>query len=139
MRTVALGIFALVVGACSEGGSEPGFAETGAAVAPVRPAAVAMGEAPAGKEAFDHWCLPCHDAGPHYPGTMALKQRVGEARAVLLERADLTEEYVKLVVRNGFNMMPPLKPTELTDSELERVAAHVASAGKQQLEQPVSR
>lgn len=142
VRVAALAILLLGAGACSERSAEIAAVAAltaGTAVAPARAATAVVDEAASGEAIFEHWCLPCHGAGADYPGTMALTQRYGEARAVLLERGDLTEEYVQAIVRNGFNMMPPLKPTEVTDSELERLAAFVASAPQAKREHPVNR
>ena len=82
-----------------------------------------------GARVFEHWCQPCHDAGPGHPGTMRLGLRLGERKSVLLERDDLVDVYVKTVVRLGFQMMPPFKETEISDAELDAVAAYVVSKG----------
>ena len=84
----------------------------------------------AGRNLFEYWCLPCHGAGPGYAGTMALAQRLGEEQSVILDRDNLPAEYIKFVVRNGLQMMPPLMPTEITDEGLELLAEYLASAGK---------
>lgn len=81
-----------------------------------------------GQVLYQSWCLPCHDAGPGHPGTMALAVRVGEERSVLLERTDLTKDYVGVIARNGLQMMPPFRPTELSDADIEAIWAYMASA-----------
>lgn len=113
--------------ACSEN-------ETDAQMAPAKPLAQTAEAATGvksdldkGQAIFNHWCRPCHDAGPGHPGTMALAQRLGEEQSVLLERDNLTVDYVKYIVRNGLQMMPPLKPTEISDADLEFLAPFVAS------------
>jgi hypothetical protein len=58
---------------------------------------------------------------------MQLGERLGAERAVLRTRTDLTPEYVKAIVRNGFQMMPAFRPTEIADSELDALAAHVTA------------
>jgi mono/diheme cytochrome c family protein len=86
------------------------------------PAALSPGHA-----VYAHYCADCHDAGPGHPGTMQLGERLGAERAVLRTRTDLTPEYVKAIVRNGFQMMPAFRPTEIADSELDALAAHVTA------------
>lgn len=80
-----------------------------------------------GKTLYEQWCLPCHDAGPGYTATMAIAQRLGESRSVLLNRGDLTQEYVEYVVRNGFQMMPPFRPTEISDRNVDDIWRYMAS------------
>lgn len=84
---------------------------------------------PPGKTLFDSWCLPCHGAGSGHAGTQAIGRRLGIDHAVLLLRKGLTPDYVKHVVRNGFNMMPPFRPTEISDQDLQLLANYVASGG----------
>ena len=48
---------------------------------------------------------------------------------MLLDRENLNEAYVQTVVRNGFQMMPPFRPTEISDRELEALATFVVSGG----------
>ena len=57
-------------------------------------------------------------------------RRLGEDQAVLLQRHNLTADHIKHVVRNGFQMMPPFRYTEITDPQLDRIAAYVSSNGK---------
>lgn len=98
---------------------------------PARPVAQVPAPPPPapGKVLFDSWCLPCHGAGPGHAGTQAIGRRLGIDHAVLLLRKGLTPAYVKSVVRNGFHMMPPFRPTEITDQELQLLADYVASGG----------
>ena len=85
-----------------------------------------------GKALFEFWCLPCHGAGPGHAGTQAIGRRLGIDHAVLLTRKGLTPEYVKTIVRNGFQMMPPFRPTEISDQELQLLANYVATGGHRQ-------
>lgn len=78
-----------------------------------------------GKKLFELHCVSCHGAGPGHPGTQRLGERVGEERAALLSRGELPPDYIKLVVREGFKLMPPFRPTEITDSQLDALAAYV--------------
>lgn len=80
-----------------------------------------------GREAYDYWCLPCHDAGPEMPGTAALRVRYGnEKPAVLTERDDLLPEFTTAIVRNGIAVMPYFRKTEISDADLEAIAAYLA-------------
>lgn len=86
---------------------------------------------PIGAQVYERWCLPCHAAGPGHPGTNRLAERLGVENSVILERSGLTADYVKVIVRNGFQMMPPFRITEISERELDAVAAYVASNGGQ--------
>ena len=81
-----------------------------------------------GKVLFEAYCIACHDSGPGHPGTMRLQERVGEEQAALLDRDNLPPEYIKLVVREGFKLMPPFRPSEITDTQLDSLAAYLAGA-----------
>lgn len=83
-----------------------------------------------GAALYARHCEMCHAPGDGHPGTMRLHARAGAEAAVLLERRDLVPGYVAEVVRRGFQMMPPFRPTEITDDELERLAGWVAAGGK---------
>jgi (+)-pinoresinol hydroxylase len=80
-----------------------------------------------GQSVYEYWCAPCHNPGPGHPGTQSLAVRLADSMpAVLLERTDLTAEVVKVFVRQGVLSMPPFRKTEITDEELEDLAAYVA-------------
>ena len=117
-------LFSLLLAGCSD-------QDAAQPVLPPRNAQVDTAAVPPamdGRMVFEHWCLPCHAAGPGHPGTNRLAERLGAERSVILERGNLGEEYIKVVVRNGFQMMPPFRETEISDSELAAVAAYVASS-----------
>ncbi len=83
-----------------------------------------------GQQVFDHWCAPCHDAGPGNPGTIALAVRYQGAKpAALMERTDLTPDLTRFFVRNGLSIMPPFRKTEISDADLEALAAYLAPRG----------
>jgi mono/diheme cytochrome c family protein len=89
----------------------------------------AADQAPAqqGHEVFTKWCAPCHAKGPGHPGTTALEALYnGSKPAVLEERTDLTPDSVKHFVRNGVSVMPFFRKTEISDVELEALAAYLA-------------
>lgn len=80
---------------------------------------------------FSNRCGACHLAGGM--GTNLLtKQRMIAAEppenGLLANRNDLTADYVKSVVRLGKVAMPRLSRTEVTDAELDAIAAYLAKA-----------
>jgi (+)-pinoresinol hydroxylase len=80
-----------------------------------------------GKRVFDKWCEPCHGDGPGRPGTAALEALYGGRKpAPLEERTDLVPALTKTFVRNGVSVMPFFRKTEISDAELESLAAYLA-------------
>ena len=79
-----------------------------------------------GETLYELYCIACHGPGPGHPGTMRLQERVGEEQAALLDRDSLPPEYIKLVVREGFKLMPPFRPSEITDRQLDELAAYIS-------------
>lgn len=80
-----------------------------------------------GEAVYRYWCTPCHDSGPEMPGTRALEVRYsGEKPAVLEERTDLIPEFTKAIVRNGISVMPFFRKTEISDADLDALAAYLA-------------
>jgi (+)-pinoresinol hydroxylase len=76
---------------------------------------------------FQRDCAVCHGSGPARPGTRALQAKYGGKLPALLEaRTDLQPAYVKYIVRHGVSVMPPFRKTELSDADLEAVAAYLA-------------
>jgi len=93
-------------------------------------AATQAADATKGRKLFDRWCEGCHGAitplRTPLAGTYALQQRYqGRLPAVLTERKDLTPELIKTVVRNGLNVMPRTRKTEISDAELEDIVAYL--------------
>lgn len=77
-----------------------------------------------GEAVYEHWCSHCHDAGRGMAGTQSLQVKYkGELPPVLLERQDLTAEAIKTFVRQGVLSMPPFRKTEISDGELDALAA----------------
>ncbi len=91
--------------------------------APVQAPAPALIEK--GKAAYTYWCATCH--APGMPGTVALsvKYKDGTRPAVLQERADLTPQLLRFVVRNGASIMPFFRKTEVSDADLAAVTAYL--------------
>ena len=80
-----------------------------------------------GAAVFNNWCSACHSRGPqNAPGTASLQNKYqGSVPAALQDRRDLTPELVKFFVRNGVAMMAPLRKTEVSDADLEALAAYL--------------
>ena len=68
-------------------------------------------------------CALCHVG--YAPGVVMLEKRLGKAKSLLAERSDLQPAYVKGVVRRGLRSMPAITRTEITDAELDQVAAYL--------------
>ena len=84
-----------------------------------------------GRDVFEHVCAPCHGAGAAKAGTTVLQYRYkGEKPALLAERTDLTPALVKSFVRNGVGLMAKFRKTEVTDAELDALAAYVTRKDK---------
>ncbi len=80
-----------------------------------------------GKAVFEKWCQPCHGDGPGKPGTNALQALYKGAKPAQLEkRTDLDAGIVKTFVRNGVSVMPFFRKTEISDQELEALAAYLS-------------
>ena len=80
-----------------------------------------------GKEVFDYWCEACHGDGPGRPGTAALEVLYqGQKPALIEERDDLIPELTRTFVREGVSIMPFFRKTEISDEDLEALAAYLA-------------
>lgn len=87
-------------------------------------------EQPTGRDLYEHWCADCHDPGPGHPGTMRMEGDFGAENSVLRDMTSINRPLIHFAVRRGFNMMPPFRPTEITDEELERIADYILEAGQ---------
>jgi mono/diheme cytochrome c family protein len=91
-------------------------------------------DAPRGKQVYDYWCLPCHGTGLGLPGfdelpgtqQLRIKYRDTAISPLLTERTDLVPGFVKTIVRQGVSFMPQFRKTEISDSDLEALAAYLA-------------
>ena len=85
-----------------------------------------------GKEKYEYWCATCHADGPRengrlLPGTASLAAKYGSARPAALEaRTDLLSPYVELVIRKGMEGMPFFRKTEISDAEMDDIAAYLS-------------
>ena len=96
------------------------------------PAQVAQGAA-----AFQHTCAPCHAAGPGNdgakvePAVAALQLKYqGKEPALIEHRTDLPYAALKAIVRNGTGAMAPLRPSEISDTQIAAVAAYIADTAQ---------
>jgi mono/diheme cytochrome c family protein len=99
-------------------------------------AAAPAGSVDNGKLVYEKWCLPCHGSRVNtgfpgttdalYPGAAALALKYkGTQPPLLTDRTNLTPELVKTVVRNGISAMPRSRKTEISDAELNDIAAYL--------------
>lgn len=98
-----------------------------------RTAAIARGQ-----QLYEYWCATCHGPGvgngsaQYLPGETALRAKYkGAVPGLLHERTDMTPEFVKLFVRQGITIMPFFRKTEISDSELDAIAAYLTRNNKQ--------
>ena len=90
-----------------------------------------------GRAKFEHTCAPCHgdgvgdDGRAMLPGTDALRIKYQGALPALIEqRTDLNVDAIRTFVRRGTWSMPPFRPTEVTESDIQDIAAYLRqSAG----------
>lgn len=111
----------------------------GLALAEVPQSGAAVDTLPSGKAAtssargeavFRKVCAPCHGAGPGIdgspllPGTAKLQAKYqGTMPAALEKRQDLNFAALRAFVRNGAGAMPRFRKTEVSDADLEAMAA----------------
>lgn len=80
-----------------------------------------------GQAVYVKWCAPCHAPGITHPGTHALMTKYqGKKSGVLLDWTDLPSLTVKYWVRHGVSVMPHFRKTEISDAELDELAAFLA-------------
>ena len=79
-----------------------------------------------GERIYRDKCEYCHGDGVQKGGTFVLEARYqGAVPALLTERTNLTPEYIRAVVRTWTNGMAPIRPTEISDPELETLVAYL--------------
>jgi mono/diheme cytochrome c family protein len=88
-----------------------------------------------GKAVFDLWCGSCHKPlGPYVSsvaGTSVLQRKYKGAKpAALEERTDLDAATVKFYVRHGVKFMPYFRKTEISDADLDALAAYLGPKPK---------
>jgi mono/diheme cytochrome c family protein len=96
-----------------------------------------------GHEVFEKWCAGCHNPNPAlqthgdslvgkvFSGTYSLEQRYhGAEPAALEQRTDLKAAYIRVTVRQGRNIMPRTRKTEVSDSDLDAIVAYLTRNNK---------
>ena len=86
-------------------------------------AGAALADEQRGKQVFDHICVYCH--GPGVWGTNRLAKRYDKDHALLESRTDLSVQAIRTIVRVGVGSMPPMRRTEVSDADLDAVAAYL--------------
>jgi (+)-pinoresinol hydroxylase len=83
-----------------------------------------------GQKVYEYWCATCHGPG-NLPGTVALQAKYNGAKPALLsERTDLIPAVTKTFVRHGVSIMPFFRKTEISDADLDALAAYIARNNK---------
>ena len=104
-----------------------GVAGGALAAAPPGPGSIQRGQ-----EKYEYWCATCHagdprEGGRYLPGTASLNAKYkGERPGALADRTDLLSPYIKLVIRRGMEGMPFFRKTEISDAEMDDIAAYLA-------------
>jgi (+)-pinoresinol hydroxylase len=85
-----------------------------------------------GRAKFEHTCAPCHaddvgdDGRAMLPGTDALRIKYqGSLPALIEKRTDLNVDAIRTFVRRGTWSMPPFRPTEVTERDIQDIAAYL--------------
>ncbi len=86
-----------------------------------------------GAAVYETWCAHCHDRLPEgsapemLPGVASLVLKYdGALSPYIEERPDLADfEVLEAFLRNGAGSMPPFRKTEITDEDIEAVAAYL--------------
>jgi (+)-pinoresinol hydroxylase len=83
-----------------------------------------------GAAVFNNWCSICHSKdAKNAPGTQSLQYKYQEKLPAALEdRQDLTVASVKFYVRKGVATMPFFRKTEISDADLDALAAYLSHA-----------
>ena len=79
-----------------------------------------------GRDRYQYSCAICHGRGAGNPGTVALQAKyAGKSPALLEDRIDLTAGSVRFFVRRGVSIMPFFRKTEVSDADLDAIAAYL--------------
>lgn len=122
-RQSALLALALVLAACWADADDhvaPPVAPDGSL-----PLSVLTNETPAPRSYADA-CAPCHDNRGF--AVQVLTDRLGPEGAAIHQRTALPAETIRAIVRNGMGAMPAMSRVEVSDDELDEIAAFLAQA-----------
>ena len=119
-RRITVSLFAVLLTTSAAADSSPQRATVGAGWSRV-PVTGSSGE-----QVFHRYCWECHGDGPDRPGTDALRVKYkGDVPARLDQRTDLNAAFVIATVRHGISVMPAARKTEISDVELNAIAAYL--------------
>ena len=76
-----------------------------------------------GKQLYGRTCIYCH--GPGLWATNRIAKRLDKDHALLENRTDLSPDGIRAIVRSGVGSMPPLRKTELSDADVDAIAAYL--------------
>lgn len=76
-----------------------------------------------GKDRYERFCAPCHNAG--FWAANRIGARLGKDQALLENRTDLNAPYIEIVVQQGIGSMPPYRLTEVSPDELDAIADYL--------------
>lgn len=80
-----------------------------------------------GEDVYQYWCNTCHGPEMLKPGTRSLSIKYqGALPAALTERTDMTPDFIKYYVRTGIAVMPFFRPTEISNADLDALAAYLS-------------
>lgn len=87
----------------------------------------------AGAAVYQKWCAACHSEGENFAGTSALAAKYkGAIPSVLIQRTDLSPEFIQHFVRNGYSIMPFFRKTEINNEELQALTIFLTQKNKKQ-------
>ena len=125
----SIGIF-LAVAFMAAGAAQPARAQERVASSWTTATVSGQGQ-PRGYVEYQKFCSACHGEGVGRPGTLALQAKYKGAEPALLDkRTDLTPQLIKMYVRNGITVMPTFRKTEISDADLDAIAAYLTRNNK---------
>ncbi len=125
-RILLTSLFGVAITGCGAKGEDAPAAEAPkvASMPQSKVVTFGVGSANEGERIYGRECAFCHVG--RNTGTIMLGRRMDADKAELHKRTDLDADYVKAVVRNGLVNMPPFSRVEITDQDLDKVAAWLA-------------
>jgi mono/diheme cytochrome c family protein len=134
-KSLIFGLSCLALSACDQAADNNKTESTNQAVSletntPVQQTTAVETSNRAGRVIFELHCAGCHDPGPAHAATKQLALVRGEDNAVIMQRKDLTTNYIKYIVRDGLLEMPPFRPTDINNSELDNLARYIVDSAK---------
>jgi mono/diheme cytochrome c family protein len=84
---------------------------------------ILLAEAENPEDLYGLHCGACH--GEKGEGTIMLERRLGEEKAVLADRKNLSDSYIRAVVRKGIGTMRGIGKEELSDEKLALISDYL--------------